>query len=91
MHALHTAESLEGALPVNRNLFVGPHADLSPALTELLTPRIEIFTKDRSDWRPGQEGILHQYNSMPVGFGDSGGGSNDGDAASAAHAGDIHI
>ncbi|EGX53129.1 hypothetical protein AOL_s00007g78 [Orbilia oligospora ATCC 24927] len=83
-------ESLEGALPVNRNLFVGPHNNPSPALQELLTPRIEIFTKDRSQWRPEQEGVLHQYVSMPVGFGDSG-NSDDAEANPAILAGDLHL
>ncbi|KAK6339916.1 hypothetical protein TWF718_009304 [Orbilia javanica] len=85
-----TPESLEGALPVNRNLFVGPHNNPSRALQELLTPRIEIFTKDRSKWRPGQEGVLHQYVSMPVGFSDSGNGE-DAEANPAALAGDLHL
>ncbi|KAF3192105.1 hypothetical protein TWF788_004293 [Orbilia oligospora] len=85
-----TPESLEGALPVNRNLFVGPHNNPSPALQELLTPRIEIFTKDRSQWRPEQEGVLHQYVSMPVGFGDSG-NSDDAEANPAILAGDLHL
>ncbi|KAK6523406.1 hypothetical protein TWF281_001387 [Arthrobotrys megalospora] len=85
-----TPESLDGALPVNRNLFVGPHNDLSPALRELLTPRIEIFTKDRSQWRPEQEGVLHQYVSMPVGFGDSG-NSDDAETNPAILAGDLHL
>ncbi|KAF3914665.1 hypothetical protein AA313_de0204516 [Arthrobotrys entomopaga] len=85
-----TPESLEGALPVNRNLFVGPHNDLSPSLRELLTPKIEIFTKDRSAWRPGQEGVLHQYVSMPVGFGDSG-ESTQQEANPALVAGDLHL
>ncbi|KAK6538345.1 hypothetical protein TWF694_011224 [Orbilia ellipsospora] len=85
-----TPESLEGALPVNRNLFVGPHNDLSPSLRELLTPKIEIFTKDRSAWRPGQEGVLHQYISMPVGFGDSG-DSTEQETNPAVVAGDLHL
>ncbi|KAK6352146.1 hypothetical protein TWF730_008978 [Orbilia blumenaviensis] len=85
-----TPESLEGALPVNRNLFVGPHNELSPALQELLTPRIEIFTKDRSQWRPEQEGVLHQYVSMPVGFGDSG-NSDDAEGHPAVLASDLHL
>ncbi|KAK6338028.1 hypothetical protein TWF696_001499 [Orbilia brochopaga] len=81
-----TPESLEGALPVNRNLFGWPHNDLTPSLRELLTPRIEIFTKDRSPWRPGQDGVLHQYVSMPMGFGDSG-----EDTSAHMSSGDLHL
>ncbi|KAF3933942.1 hypothetical protein ABW19_dt0206731 [Dactylella cylindrospora] len=84
-----TPESLEGALPVNRNLFVGAHNELTPALKELLTPKIEIFTKDRSAWRPGQEGVLHQYVSMPIGFGDNSGNAEETNPAIVV--GDLHI
>ncbi|KAJ6258723.1 hypothetical protein Dda_6774 [Drechslerella dactyloides] len=83
-----TPESLEGALPVNRNLFGSPHNDLTPSLRELLTPRIEIFTKDRSPWRPGQDGVLHQYISMPMGFGDS---ESSQDTAAHISSGDLHL